>query len=36
MAFLYQVFMNLLSNAIDVLEEQSQRQTEFLPVITNY
>lgn len=34
MGLLYQVFMNLLSNAIDALEEKSQRQPDFLPEIT--
>jgi signal transduction histidine kinase len=34
MGLLYQVFMNLLSNAIDALEEKLQRQPEFLPEIT--
>jgi signal transduction histidine kinase len=31
---LYQVFMNLLSNAIDALEEKSAKNPEFLPEIT--
>ncbi|MBD2726377.1 HAMP domain-containing protein [Nostoc sp. FACHB-892] len=31
---LYQVFMNLLSNAIDALEEKSAENPEFLPEIT--
>ncbi|MEH2303025.1 MAG: ATP-binding protein [Nostoc sp.] len=31
---LYQVFMNILSNAIDALEEKSAKNPEFLPKIT--
>jgi two-component system, NtrC family, sensor kinase len=31
---LYQVFMNLLSNAIDAVEEKSQTDSQFLPKIT--
>ncbi|MBK1990956.1 HAMP domain-containing protein [Sphaerospermopsis aphanizomenoides BCCUSP55] len=34
MGLLYQVFMNLLSNAIDAVEEKSQKQPKFLPEIT--
>lgn len=34
MALFYQVFMNLLSNAIDALEEKSQTYNQFSPEIT--
>jgi signal transduction histidine kinase len=33
MGLLYQVFMNLLSNAIDAIEEKSHQNPEFLPAI---